>query len=176
MGKCSVHRNIPLSPRCARTLPFGRAGRRGPDGARRRADAARRSASRIHRGAPVWDAMRTRSLHSASLALGSGHAASILCARQSAPGADVRPQSISKSRKSVQPLRNGLNAALAARTGLSNSSVARLRCRFTGCCIRSPRSRLASPMRSQNSQRLLRKATGPCHRGEIAYSTEERFP
>jgi hypothetical protein len=115
MGKCSVHRNIPLSPRCARTLPFGRAGRRGPDGARRRADAARRSASRTHRGAPVWDAMRTRSLHSASLALGSGHAASILYARQSAPGADVRPQSISKSRKSVQPLRNGLNAALAAR-------------------------------------------------------------
>ena len=38
MGKCSAHRNIPLSPRCARTLPFGRAGRRGPGGARRRAD------------------------------------------------------------------------------------------------------------------------------------------
>src|SRR5271170_5744680 len=53
MGKCSAHRNIPLSPRCARTLPFGRAGRPGPGGARRRADvteagSAPRSLSRKH--------------------------------------------------------------------------------------------------------------------------------
>jgi hypothetical protein len=88
-----------------------------------RGDAPTRPAG-APRGAPVWDAMRTRSLHSASLALGSEHAASILFARQLAPGADVGPQSNSKSRKSVQPLRNGLNAALTARTGLSNCSLA----------------------------------------------------
>ena len=156
--------------RCARTLPFGRAGRGGPYGARRRADAACRSASR---GSSMGCHENTfASFGLARAALGSGHAASILYARQLAPGADVG--SNSKSRKSFQPLRNGLNAALAARAPVS--AIARLRCRLTGRCIRSPRSRLASPLRSQNSQRLLRKATGPCHRGEIAYSTEERFP
>jgi hypothetical protein len=170
MGKCSAHRNIPLSP-----VAQGHFHLAEPVEEVRmaRGDAPTRPAG-APRGAPVWDAMRTRSLHSASLALalGSGHAASILYARQLAPGADVG--SNSKSRKSFQPLRNGLNAALAARAPVS--AIARLRCRLTGRCIRSPRSRLASPLRSQNSQRLLRKATGPCHRGEIAYSTEARFP
>jgi hypothetical protein len=174
MGKCSAHLNIPLSPRCARTLPFGRAGRGGPYGARRRADAACRSASRgssmgCHENtfasfglARARARIRTRGVDSICEAIGPWRR---------------RPTTIYFKVAEIGPtLEEWTERSLAARTGLSNSWVARLRCRLAGCCIRSPRSRLASPLRSQNSQRLLRKATGPCHRGEIAYSTEERFP
>ena len=89
----------------------------------------------------------------------------------------LSPRSLALGRPSARlgeigpNLGNGLTAARLARTGLSN---------FIGCSLAlSPRRAPYSWFPDGKPEfpiRLLRKATGRCHRGEIQHSTKEKFP